>query len=79
MSNASNTGKTLYDVLNVKEDASPEEIKKSFRKLSLKYQDFGWEKNSGYGTKKHIENIYRLGPTIHHRKTFEPIKSLIHS
>ena len=49
------------------------------KKLSLKFQDFGWEKNAGYGTKMHIENIYRLGPTIHHRKTFDPIKSLIHS
>ena len=49
------------------------------KKLSLKFQDFGWEKNAGYGTKMHIENIHRLGPTIHHRKTFEPIKSLIHS
>ena len=49
------------------------------KKLSIKFQDFGWEKNSGYGTKMHIENIYRLGPTMHHRKTFEPIKSLIHS
>ncbi len=49
------------------------------KKLSLKFKDFGWEKNSGYGTKMHIENIHRLGPTIHHRKTFEPIKSLIHS
>jgi len=49
------------------------------KKLSLKFQHFGWEKNAGYGTKMHIENIHRLGPTIHHRKTFEPIKSLIHS
>ena len=49
------------------------------KKLSIKFQDFGWEKNSGYGTKKHIENIHRFGPTIHHRKTFEPIKSLIHN
>ena len=49
------------------------------KKLSLKFKDFGWEKNAGYGTKMHIENIYRLGPTIHHRKTFEPIKSLIHN
>ena len=49
------------------------------KKLSLKFQNFGWEKNAGYGTKMHIENIYRFGPTIHHRKTFEPIKSLIHS
>ena len=49
------------------------------KKLSIKFQNFGWEKNVGYGTKMHIENIHRLGPTIHHRKTFEPIKSLIHN
>ena len=49
------------------------------KKLSIKFQHFGWEKNAGYGTKIHIENIHRLGPTIHHRKTFEPIKSLIHN
>ena len=49
------------------------------KKLSIKFKDFGWEKNAGYGTKMHIENIHRFGPTIHHRKTFEPIKSLIHN
>ena len=49
------------------------------KKLSIRHQHFGWEKNAGYGTKLHIENIYHLGPTRHHRKTFEPIKSLIHS
>ena len=49
------------------------------KKLSIKFQEFGWEKNAGYGTKMHIENIHRFGPTIHHRKTFEPIKSLIHN
>ena len=49
------------------------------KKLSIRHLHFGWEKNAGYGTKLHIESIHRLGPTIHHRKTFEPIKSLIHS
>ena len=49
------------------------------KKLSISYKHFAWEKNAGYGTKIHIENIHRLGPTIHHRKTFEPIKSLIHN
>ena len=48
------------------------------KKLSIRFQHFGWEKNAGYGTKMHIENIHRLGPTIHHRKTFEPIKSIIY-
>ena len=49
------------------------------KKLSMKYPHYGWEKNAGYGTKLHMENIRLSGPTIHHRKTFEPIKSLIHS
>ena len=49
------------------------------KKLSMKYPHYGWEKNAGYGTKLHMENIRLSGPSIHHRETFEPIKSLIHS
>ena len=45
--------------------------------LSNKYSSFGWEKNVGYGTKEHIEKIKELGPTNYHRKTFEPIKSIL--
>ena len=45
--------------------------------LDSKYQDFGWKQNAGYGTKKHIDAIKINGPTNFHRKSFEPIKSLI--
>ncbi len=45
--------------------------------LDSKYQHFGWKQNAGYGTKKHIDAIKEKGPTNFHRKTFEPIKSLI--
>ena len=45
--------------------------------LDNKYQHFGWKQNAGYGTKKHIDAIKEKGPTNCHRKTFEPIKSLI--
>ncbi len=41
-----------------------------------KFNKYGWKKNSGYGTKQHINAIYENGITVHHRKTFEPIKSL---
>ena len=47
--------------------------------LSKKYHHFNWEKNSGYGTQNHIKEIIRIGPSIYHRKSFEPIKSLIHN
>ena len=41
-----------------------------------KFREDGWQKNSGYGTKQHINAIYKNGITDQHRKTFEPIKSL---
>ena len=47
--------------------------------LSFQFTDYDWSSNVGYGTKKHIEQIYKKGITIHHRKSFQPIKSLIHS
>ena len=49
------------------------------RFLSHSFPDYNWSTNVGYGTKKHIEQIYKKGITIHHRKSFEPIKSLIHN
>ena len=47
--------------------------------LSKYYPSYNWSSNAGYGTKKHIDEIQKKGITIHHRKSFEPIKSLIHS
>ena len=48
------------------------------RYLSLQHPLYDWDKNAGYGTKKHIEQIHKKGITAHHRKSFEPVKSLIH-
>ena len=46
-------------------------------KLSKQFNGYGWETNSGYGTKKHLEAIKKLGITKHHRKTFSPISELL--
>ena len=48
-------------------------------KIGRKFPFYNWHNNAGYGTKKHIEQIYSKGITIHHRKSFEPIKTLIHN
>ena len=45
--------------------------------LSKQYSKYFWEKNSGYGTKKHIEAIKNYGVTEHHRKTFAPIHKIL--
>lgn len=44
---------------------------------ALEYPAYGFERHSGYGTKDHIEALDRFGPTPIHRKTFEPVKSLL--
>jgi ribonuclease HII len=46
-------------------------------KLSIKFPNYNWEKNCGYGTKKHLEAIKKFGITEHHRKTFSPIHNLL--
>jgi ribonuclease HII len=39
--------------------------------LSTKFPEYGWEQNKGYPTKQHREAIARIGPSMHHRKTFQ--------
>ena len=41
--------------------------------LSKKFNNYGWNTNSGYGTKEHLRAIKKYGITKHHRKTFSPI------
>ena len=47
------------------------------KKLSYKYPEFFWNKNSGYGTKLHINKIKLFGISPHHRKSFKPITKMI--
>lgn len=42
-----------------------------------KYPGYGFAQNKGYGTAEHIEAIRNLGITPIHRKSFEPVKSMI--
>jgi ribonuclease HII len=44
---------------------------------SKKYPGYLWEKNSGYGTKEHLEAIKNLGITPIHRTSFKPIYNML--
>lgn len=48
-------------------------------KLHEQYPAYGFNQNAGYGTKQHLEALEQFGPTIEHRKSFEPIKSMVES
>ena len=44
--------------------------------ISEKFPDYGFERHKGYGTKKHLEILERIGPCQIHRKSFKPISQL---
>ena len=46
-------------------------------KLSKKFNNYGWDTNSGYGTKEHLRAIKKFGITEYHRKTFSPICNIL--
>lgn len=38
------------------------------------YPEYGFEKHKGYGTKTHMEALFRHGPTPIHRQSFRPVR-----
>tara|TARA_B100001540_G_C15693444_1_gene590389 strand:- start:370 stop:924 length:555 start_codon:yes stop_codon:yes gene_type:complete len=42
--------------------------------LAKKNYGYFWEKNFGYGTKKHLSAIKKIGVSKYHRKSFAPIR-----
>ena len=45
--------------------------------LHEKYPVYGFDQNAGYGTKVHLEALEQYGYIDEHRKSFEPIKSMV--
>lgn len=45
--------------------------------LGEKFPGYGFEKHVGYGTAKHIAAIKELGVCPEHRKSFEPIRTMV--
>lgn len=38
------------------------------------YPGYGWRRNKGYGTPEHAGALAALGPTVHHRQSFWPVR-----
>ena len=43
-------------------------------RLALAHPGYGFERHKGYSVPEHVEALARLGPTIHHRRTFAPVR-----
>ena len=46
------------------------------RRLAARYPAYAWDENKGYGTPEHLDALLALGPTRHHRLSFEPVSQL---
>jgi ribonuclease HII len=42
-------------------------------RLGLAHPGYGFERHMGYSVPEHFAALTRLGPTIHHRRTFAPV------
>ncbi|PFG06735.1 ribonuclease HII [Bacillus sp. es.034] len=49
------------------------------KEYAEKYPGYAFEKNAGYGTKDHLNGLEQLGVTPLHRKSFAPVKELLHT
>jgi ribonuclease HII len=66
----------------VKEIACASIIAKVYRDrimsdLAAEHPHYGWDTNSGYGSKKHLDAILMYGVTPHHRRSFAPVRNAI--
>jgi ribonuclease HII len=43
-------------------------------RLALIHPGYGFERHMGYAVPEHIAALTRLGPTIHHRQSFAPVR-----
>lgn len=50
---------------------------KMMEKLHQDFPHYGWDSNAGYGTKAHMEGLESHGITLHHRKSFAPVRAQI--
>ena len=47
------------------------------RHMHIKYPEYGFDKHKGYGTAAHVIRLQNLGVCKIHRKSFEPVKTLV--
>jgi ribonuclease HII len=45
--------------------------------LGMEFPGYGFESHMGYAVPAHLEALKRLGPSIHHRRSFAPVAALL--
>lgn len=45
--------------------------------LDRSHPGYGWARNAGYATSEHCAALHRLGPTPHHRRSFQRVHKML--
>jgi hypothetical protein len=45
--------------------------------LSIRYPEYGWDRNAGYATREHRDAIRAHGLTPHHRRSWQALQVLL--
>jgi ribonuclease HII len=48
------------------------------RKYHKAFPHYGFDRHKGYGTKLHLEKLKKFGPCEIHRKSYAPVKRVLH-
>ncbi|MBI3678313.1 MAG: ribonuclease HII [Proteobacteria bacterium] len=46
--------------------------------LHEQHPGYRWNANKGYPTEEHLAALTRLGPTVHHRRSFAPVHNILY-
>jgi ribonuclease HII len=46
-------------------------------RLAIRFPQYGWERNAGYGTLAHCEAMALAGLSPHHRRGFAPVRAIL--
>ncbi|CDG32799.1 Ribonuclease HII [Parasaccharibacter apium] len=46
-------------------------------RLAMRHGNYGWDRNAGYGTAHHLTGLKEEGITLHHRRSFAPVRQMI--
>jgi len=47
------------------------------KQYAVEYPNYGWQSNSGYPTKQHLNALEEFGVTPYHRRSFGPVAKLL--
>jgi len=70
-------GDALHAEISAASILAKQERDRQMIALSTLYPGYGFDRHKGYPTKMHLEALATLGATLHHRRSFAPVRKTL--